>query len=340
MNENRYQELKPLLGPGERGLILIHPDPDSLASAWALSMLFSKNGSSADVAAYESIKRIENKTMVKLLAIPLKNFKDLDRKSYTRWCMVDAQPNQFPDVIIPEWHVLMDHHPVQPECNCRFTDIRPDTGATSTIMTEYLTNARVRINEKLATALCYGIITDTDRFQRSMTKNDAEAFSGLFTRANYRILRLIEQTEIPLRQLHYFDYALRRLQVKKRRVVIHIGAAEAPDIAVILADFFIRVSGIQFVVVSVIAHEKLVIIFRSRNLNRDAGKIADRNFSQIGSAGGHKSAARAEIPLGQLPPSVKLYNPESVEQFIEKSLSMPGKRSRQDQPAVKAEKQG
>jgi nanoRNase/pAp phosphatase (c-di-AMP/oligoRNAs hydrolase) len=188
-------------------------------------------------------------------------------------------------------------------------------------MTEYLREANVRLSEKLATALCYGIITDTDSFQRTVSPSDAAAFSHLFPLANHGLLRTIEQTEIPLRQLSYFDLALQRLRVHARRAVVHIGAAESADIAVILADFFIRVAGIQFVVVSVIAQDKLILIFRSRNARKDAGKIAAGRFHDLGNAGGHRYAARAEVPLERLPAEVKIYSPDAVEKFIDKRLS-------------------
>jgi len=327
MPKNKYEALHALLGPDQRGLILVYPDPDSLASAWALSCLFKKNRGSADIAIYEPIKRIENRQMVQLLKIPLIPFKEIQESSYSLFCMVDAQPNQFPLITRSRWDIVIDHHPLHPEYTYAFSDIRPDMGATSSIMTDYLISARVRVGERLATALCYGIITDTDNFQRNMTRADALAFSFLFTRANYRLLKVIEQTEVPFRQLHYFQLALQRLKVHSRRAVVHIGSAESLDIAVILADFLIRVSGIQFVVISCIAMDKLIIIFRSRSMRKDAGKIAARHFSDLGSAGGHKAAARAEIPLDRLPPELRLYSPDSVEKFIEKRRSEPGKPS-------------
>jgi nanoRNase/pAp phosphatase (c-di-AMP/oligoRNAs hydrolase) len=106
---------------------------------------------------------------------------------------------------------------------------------------------------------------------------------------------------------------------------MHIGAAESADIAVILADFFIHVSGIHVVAISCIASEKLVIIFRSMRMRRNVGRMAEIHFSDLGSAGGHRSAARAEIPLEAVPPEVKLYSFESIEKFIEKRLARPGK---------------
>jgi nanoRNase/pAp phosphatase (c-di-AMP/oligoRNAs hydrolase) len=325
--KNIYELLKPHLGPGHKAMILVRPDPDSLSSAWALALLFKKEGSSAVITIHESIKRIENRTMVKLLHIPVTLLKETDINSFNRWCIVDSQPNQFPDLPVPRWDIVIDHHPFVEGYSYRFSDIRSGIGATATIMTQYLNDAGGHVNEWMATSLCYGIITDTDHFQRNMTREDALAFSSLFPQVNYTALRMIEQTEISFRHLPFLNLALSRLKVKSRRVVISLGAVDMADIAVILADFFIRVSGIEFVAVAGIEKEKLVIIFRSRGLRRDVGKIASQRFSDLGSAGGHHSAARAELPLSQLPPEVKLYSPDSIEDFISKRLKRPKKSS-------------
>jgi len=327
MSDELYNNLKPLLGPSEEAIILIRPDPDSLSSACALRELFKKNHSGAEIVTYEPIKRLDNRTMVKTLRIPLTPLKEVKLKDFTRFCIVDGQPNQFPDVSVDEWHIIIDHHPPVSGYDAAFKDIRPELGATATIMAEYLFNAEFKIGQKLATSLCYGIITDTDRFQRNMTQDDALAFSSLFPHISYHLLKVIEQTEIPMRQLRFIDTAIHRLHVKSRRAVVHIGAPESADIAVIIADFLLGVSGIEFVAVSCVVPEKLIIIFRSRSTRRDAGKIARLHFSKFGSAGGHSTAARAELPLSELPREVKIYSPESIEDFIKKRLSRPGKKS-------------
>lgn len=325
MNSKRYESLRSVIKPGTKSIILIRPDPDSLASASALSSVLHKNRASGDIAVFEPIKRIENRNMVKLLHIPVVPFKEAMFTTYDLICTVDAQPNQFPDLTPPRWDIVIDHHPQASGYECTFSDIRPEMGAVSSMMVEYLESAKVRLSERMATALCYGILTDTDHFQRKMTREDAVAFSRLFPQADYQLLRVIESKEISSRQLSHFVTALQRFNISKRRVIMHIGAADSADIAVILADFFIRVSGIHVAAISCIANEKLIIIFRSMRTRRNVGKMADIHFSDLGSAGGHWAAARAEIPLEALPPEVKLYSFESIEKFIDKRLAKPGK---------------
>ena len=71
-------------------------------------------------------------------------------------------------------------------------------GATATIMTEYLISADERISERLATALLYGIKSDTLMLSRRVTDDDLQAFTHLYPLANYNLLRQIERPELPL----------------------------------------------------------------------------------------------------------------------------------------------
>lgn len=324
-NHTHWEKLQTVVSRDDRILCLIRPDPDSLASAFALRTLLRPRVESVIVAYDEPSKRLQNRAMVKLLRLHLEPAKSLDRDHFTKIALLDGQVNQFPDFRDWSFHLVFDHHPVIEEYPYLFSDIRPQVGATSTILEEYLTAAKIRVSERLATALCYGIKTDTNDFQRGTNQADAEAFSRLFPRANYQLLQAIDQSEIPLRQLNFIDLALHRLRVKKRRAVIHLGAAESADIAVIIADFLLRVSGIDFVVVAVITGDKLILIFRSRNPRRHAGRIAFNHFGELGSAGGHAAAARAEITLDQMPSEVKVFDFDSIERWLERELGRPGK---------------
>ena len=324
-NFPKWAELQAVLEPTDRLLCLIRPDPDSMASALALRTILRRRVETVVVAYDEAITRLENRAMVKLLRLAMVHADTVDISRFTKVALVDGQSSQFPDRENWSFQLVFDHHPIIHEYPYLFTDIRPGLGATSTLMEEYLRAARVRVSERLATALCFGIKTDTDNFQRGTRLADAEAFSRLFPRANFRLLQTIEQAEIPSRQLSFFDLALHRLRVKQRRAVVHLGAAESADIAVIIADFLIRVSGIEFVVVSIFLADKLVLIFRSRSLRRHAGRIAHNHFGEIGSAGGHPAAGRAEILLVDLPAEIKLFDPDSVERWIERELARPGK---------------
>jgi len=73
-----------------------------------------------------------------------------------------------------------------------------------------------------------------------------------------------------------------------------------PDILVVVADFFMRVHSISWDAVSGVCGDNLIVIFRGDGIRKDIGKFAASLFGDIGSAGGHKGAGRAEIPLEAL----------------------------------------
>ena len=87
---------------------------------------------------------------------------------------------------------------------------------------------------------------------------------------------------------------------RQGRVFVHLGSVANPDILVIIADFFMRVSTINWSIVSGLYDRKLILIFRNDGLRTNAGKVAQKGFGELGSAGGKKSMARAEIPTNKL----------------------------------------
>ena len=72
--------------------------------------------------------------------------------------------------------------------------------------------------------------------------------------------------------------------------------------------FYIYTSGLY--------SKKLIIVFRNDGLRKDAGKLARQNFGQIGSAGGHKSMARAEISFEALKEVVDYTNDKKLLRWI------------------------
>jgi hypothetical protein len=74
-------------------------------------------------------------------------------------------------------------------------------------------------------------------------------------------------------------------------------------VLVMTADFFLKLVEASWCIVSGVYGQKLIIIFRNAGFRLDAGKMAQRMFGRWGSAGGHKSMARAEVPISEIPSS-------------------------------------
>lgn len=284
--------------PGDHVLVVINADPDAIACAMAIKRLLWKKVAAVTIAHINVIDRPDNLAMVRLLGVKLVHINAVDPGRFNRFVLVDSQPDHSERLAgLPPADVVIDHHPVAVKSAAAYADIRPDYGATATILTEYLKAARIKPSTKLATGLYLGIKTDTGNFARQASMEDVRAFQYLFKYVNIHLARKIEQAEIKLEFLAYFSRALERRVMRHKKVFAHLGRVTNPDVCVIVADFFMRVSSVQWSIVSGVYENRLVVILRNDGVRRDAGQAAKKAFETLGSAGGHKSMARAELPL-------------------------------------------
>ena len=298
------EKLKKLLEqvePEDTVGILLNADPDAMSSAMALQRLFWRRVKKTWVFRTNVIKRADNLAMIKLLNIKEQHIRKLNPARISKWAIVDSQPRHQEALSKFRFDIIIDHHPLSPGSAAAFVDIREDYGATATMMTEYLRAAKIKPSPRLATALFYGIKTDTDNFVRASIPNDIEAFRYLYPFTNIHIVKMIESSEMTRKTLTHFRAALENLVFFKDKAYIHMGKVNDPDILVILADFFLKLVESTWCIVSGVYGQKLIVIFRHAGFRLDAGKIAQKLFGPWGPAGGHKSAARAEIPMEAIP---------------------------------------
>jgi nanoRNase/pAp phosphatase (c-di-AMP/oligoRNAs hydrolase) len=296
-------------------LILINADPDSIASAMAVKRLLWRRVAGVTISNINIIKRPDNLAMIRLLSVNMIHIGEIDQNKFSRFVITDSQPNHNSLFLKYKYNVILDHHP-ETDAEAGYKDIRPQYGATASMMTEYLKTAKIKPSYKLATALYYAIKCDTSNFERKAVEEDVRAFQFVFRHTNINIARKIEQAEIKIEFLKYFKIALQNIRKQKDRIFIHTGPVVNPDVCVILADFFIKINSIKWSVVSGLCNNVLVVIFRNDGLRKDAGRVAKESFGHIGSAGGHKSMARAEIPVSSLNGHPDIKNDEAVSKWI------------------------
>lgn len=285
-------------------LVLIDADPDAIASAMAVKRLLWRKVANITISNINIIKRPDNIAMIRLLRVSLIPLSKIDKSKFNRFIIVDSQPDHNEIFATFKPDVIIDHHP-ETGVNAPFLDIRPKYGATASIMTEYLRAARIKPSSKLATGLFLAIKKDTDNFERQTLLEDVSAFQFLYNYANVHLARKIEQTEMRFDFLKYFKSALGNMRRRKGRVFVHLGPVANPDVCVLIADFFMKVNSVTWSIISGICVKKLIIVFRNDGLRKNAGDVARQSFGHIGSAGGHKNMARAEIPIADLEEHVK-----------------------------------
>src|SRR5262249_30298581 len=163
----RVEKIRAHFEGAPRVLILMQddPDPDAIASALALRTLLGRNRTGARICTFGTITRPENVAMCRILDIDVEPITTREMHGFDRVAMVDVQPSFLEERFV-EVDLVIDHHPVEEPVRARIRDIRPSYGATSTILVDYLRAADVKITQRLATALLYGIKADTLGLER------------------------------------------------------------------------------------------------------------------------------------------------------------------------------
>jgi nanoRNase/pAp phosphatase (c-di-AMP/oligoRNAs hydrolase) len=282
-----------------RLLILMQddPDPDAIASALALRVLLGRTRTAAPLATFGTIRRPENRAMLRILEIDVERVTPRQVAEYDALAIVDAQPTFFEESVVARPDLVIDHHPEEVPVKAPLKDIRPTWGATSTILTEYLRAAESKIPQRLATALLYGIKADTQDLERGTTRADVEAFAFLHALANHRALRRIERPALPDAALDLLAQGLVRRQLVGDVLFAHLGAVTYPELVAQCADLFLELSGAEWSVVSGTVNQELHVSLRNLGHVRAAGDVARQAFGELGSAGGHRSMAKAVVRL-------------------------------------------
>jgi nanoRNase/pAp phosphatase (c-di-AMP/oligoRNAs hydrolase) len=295
--KQKLKELRGLVDEGDRVAIVLQddPDPDAMASAMALRTLLGRNKLTTPLFSFKPVTRPENRTMVHLLEIDIEPAETAELDEYDKIAMVDVQPAFFGDKLTRA-HIVIDHHPNYEPSDAPFVDVRTKYGATSTIMTEYLICADERISERLATALLYGIRSDTLALSRRVTDDDLQAFVTLYPIANYNMLKQIERPELPAEFARILSRALARIEVVDGLAVLNLGQVARDDIIVQVADFCLQFEGVEWVAVAGKLGSDLVVAVRNYGMSGDnAGEAVKTLFGDIGSAGGHRNMAKAVV---------------------------------------------
>lgn len=296
-------KLLDLVADAKSVLILPHndPDPDAIASAVALRHLLTQRLRIEVQVAYQGIiGRAENKALVRYLGRPLKQLSEADLRRASHIALVDTQPgagnNPLPTDRIPA--IVVDHHAWRAESALApYHDVRPEQGATSTIVTEYLQAASIEPSEALATALFYGIKTDTMGLGRGAGLGDVAAYYYLQPLVDIEGLIEIERAQVPASYFKSFITAIQAARIYNQVVLSFIGSMSYPDQAAEIADILSRLEGAQWVMCMGVYNDSLILAVRSRSRRTGAGQLVRAVVGELGMAGGHGTMAGGQVPL-------------------------------------------
>jgi nanoRNase/pAp phosphatase (c-di-AMP/oligoRNAs hydrolase) len=295
---------------GRRGRVLLliqdNPDPDALASASALRELIHQRLKKRAYIAHGGVcGRAENRAMVRLLHIDTRRIAPENLGPFTTVGLLDTQPQFGNNVLLgrrPAQFVI-DHHllPKRASWQAEFTDIRPDYGATATILYEYLLCANIRVSANLATALAYGIQSDTQYLGREAGPADTAAFLELFRLADKKKLSGIRQAVVPAEYFQMLHDGLESCVVAGSTVISFIRSCANPDMIAEVAELLLRLEGAHSSVCYGVVGDSIHLSARAADCRGNVFRRIRRVVGRLGTGGGHRTSAGGQIPLQDEP---------------------------------------
>ena len=277
-----------------------NPDPDAVASGVALQYLFKRVlDLDTKLTHTGQVGRVENRAMLRWLGIQIIPSYKIEYSDYDLLAVVDTHPGsgtcRLPKDVVPD--IVIDHHPWREEMvevRVPFLDI--NFGSTSTMVGWLLTENRIPVNSRVATALVYGIKTDAQDLARSESPYDEMVYQQMYELADKQILRRIQRARLRQDYFQVLERGLRRARITDFTVSTFLGEVDHSDAVAEIADTLFRLEGMKWAMVGGWKGPMLYLSLRAvRAKNVDAGIVAHEISN--GSGGGHDTFAAAQIPV-------------------------------------------
>ena len=300
------QRLFTLLASWEGTLGIIthkNPDPDAISSAMALAEIAKHANSSLTTRIFYdgNIGHQENRTFVNLLDIKMEHLTVEALQKCTYLALVDSSAPGANNDIPPQTkiNIIIDHHKDgrHMATQSTFIDIRPGVGATASILTQYLQELDVPVDKRVATALLYGIRTDTKEFKRNVTPQDLNYAGFLLPLTDADLLDKIMSPSMSQETLDVIGTAINKRKIQSGYLFANVGYVMNRDALPQAADILITLEGVNTALVYGITDNAIVISARNRDIRLHIGNALSEAFGEMGDAGGHPNMAAAMLPL-------------------------------------------
>ncbi|OWK34867.1 DHH family phosphoesterase [Fimbriiglobus ruber] len=285
----------------------VHPDPDSLGSMFALAHLVESKLDKPTLMTRDGpISRAENRAMVDILHLDLCPIEAVEWAAGDAVVMVDSQPrtgrHTLPETV--PIYAVIDHHDTPGHLGrVAFVDVRPEFGATCTMVTQYLTEQQVAFPDKVATALLYGIETEVTGYPREGGRQDDEALIRVYPLADKDTLARIHNARLPISHFGCLLHALQSSFIYDRLVMSWINPLPRPEHVAEVVDLMIRFEEVEWAVCGGVHGDQLILSLRSSKPNAKSGEILRKVVGDLGKAGGHDRRAGGCIPLASTAPA-------------------------------------
>ena len=299
-----YAELLGGLDRSRSVVIQAHdfPDHDAVGAAYALAHLLRQDGIEAKLSYGGVIQSASLAEEIETLRIPIEASSAAGIEDDAQVIVVDGFVGNSNVSGVPgEIYGVIDHHspPVAPAT--RFHDVRENLGACCTIVYSYFQETGAELPHSIATALLIGLMMDTGFMTRGVSEPDLAAFTDLFFKGDWRMGSRLLKNSLSLRDLGLFREAINACVVAGDFCFVPVTKECTQEVMALVADFFLGLREIHFVVVVEPDREEYRLSVRSEDSERPADVIIRKALSGIGAGGGHIHMGGGSIPRDLYP---------------------------------------
>lgn len=275
-----------------------NPDADAIASGFGVYTYLKNQGKKVKLV-YGGRYRIQKsnlRLMVSELDIPIEHVESLEQPELL--VTVDCQYGEGNVTSFQAKQVaVIDHHQVCRELP-ELSEVRSNLGACATVVREMMQAEGIDINEdkKLATALYYGLLTDTNNFTEISHPLDKDLRDdAAFERS--AIVRF-RNSNLSLKELEIAGMALIGYDYNEtyRYAVVEAKPCD-PNILGMISDLMLEVDAVDTCLVYSVMPFGVKISVRSCVKEVKASELAEFITEGIGSGGGHLEKAGGFIQM-------------------------------------------
>lgn len=274
-----------------------YPDQDALAAALGLKVLLEYFRIKATICYHGRIDKYNTLHMIKLLNFEIIEISTLTMTKEDEIILVDGQKgNGNLEEGSGEVIACIDHHPYLLGSSYKFSDIRSELGACSTIIAEYFLENNITMSEEVATALLYGIKMDTLHLTRGVSNIDIDMYAYLYKKANIDLLIEFDNCSLQMKDLDAYQEAISTLRIFKGVGIAKIGNDCSEAIIGSISDFLLTLVEVRVTLVYAYRVGGIKFSIRSENKGIDVGSIIKEALKGLGDGGGHSTMAAGFVP--------------------------------------------
>lgn len=195
---------------------------------------------------------------------------------------------------------------------------RSDDGSTSTTVARLLNDAGVVPEQRVATALLYGIRAGTQEFRRVRGQSDYEAASYLHDYADHGRIEALRSPGMSSDTFDVIGESIANRERKASFAVSNVGTIPSIGALEEAADTLLRLDGVSTAAVFGVHEDTVVTACRTEDVRSNAVEILETAFDEVETVGGNADAATARVPLG-LFSQVDADHRETLDELIDAS---------------------